>query len=199
MLKVAKNSITSSVILSGFQFECQERFTVKSISRNISPKVCIGGLKRLLRRFEIYLWCSGVHPLDVTRHIRLSGGKKPSCGPQQFQGLVIRGLWWLTVLCQVLTEENNSAKKIAVAKIWVINILEIRLKGMADWAYQTNSLNVKLNCSISRKCYFLDTQLQDMSILAISTRSVSNSLSVCMWEILKPRCIYSLLTCLIPS
>ena len=42
-------------------------------------------------------------------------------------------------------EENHLAKKIAVATIFMIIHLEMRLKVMADWADRTHSLMVRLN------------------------------------------------------
>ena len=50
-------------------------------SKNILPGGCIGVLGRFIRLFDIYQLCSGVHPLDVTGHIRLDGGGKISCSP----------------------------------------------------------------------------------------------------------------------
>ena len=44
--------------------------------RNIRHKGCIGGLKLLLRLFDLYWWCSGVHPIDVPVHSFLDGGRK---------------------------------------------------------------------------------------------------------------------------
>ena len=74
--------------------------------RNIHPGGCIGSLKLFLLLFYLYQWSSRVSPLDVPGRIFLSGSVKPYCVPQQFQVLVVWGLWCWTDLCQVLTEEN---------------------------------------------------------------------------------------------
>ena len=60
-------------------------------------------------------------------------------------------------------------------------------------------LAVQLNPSISGTCFFLEAQLREITISAISARRGSNSLSACIHVILKPCWRYALLTCLIPS
>ena len=60
--------------------------------RNIHPKGCIGVLKRLPQLFDIYQYCSGVHPIYVPGHICLDGVDKPSYNTQQLQGRVVRDL-----------------------------------------------------------------------------------------------------------
>ena len=49
--------------------------------RNSLPEGFLGGLKRLLRLFDIYPWCFGVHPLDVPGHIQPAGGDITSFSP----------------------------------------------------------------------------------------------------------------------
>ena len=65
---------------------------------------------RVVSKALVYKCCYGVHPIDVTGHIFLDGGVKPSCSPWQFQGQFLRDLWCWTVLRQVSTEENHLAK-----------------------------------------------------------------------------------------
>ena len=78
---------------------------------NITPGGCIVVLGRLLWLFELYQLWSRVHLIDVAGHNRLSGCRKPSCSPRQFQGQVVWGLLCLTVLRQVLMEEKHLTKK----------------------------------------------------------------------------------------
>ena len=81
----------------------------------------------------------------------------------------------------------------------IIIDFEICLKGTSAWVYWTRSLAVQLGSSILGTCSFLHTQFRNMTRLAISGDSGSNSLSECMRLILKPNCRYSLLTFLVPS
>ena len=69
---------------------------------------------------------------------------------------------------------REFSQKIAVAKRWIIINLEIRLGVMAAHAYRKCSLMARLNHSISGTCYFLDTQLRDMTRSSTSARSGSN-------------------------
>ena len=70
---------------------------------------------------------------------------------------------------------------------------------MADWADQKHSLNIRLYHSISGKYSFLETKFRGMTRSAIFARIGSDLLSVCIHVILKPRCRYILLNCLITS
>ena len=45
---------------------------------NSHPEGYIGGLKRFLWLLDLYQWCPGVHPLDISEQIPLSGGRKTS-------------------------------------------------------------------------------------------------------------------------
>ena len=77
--------------------------------------------------------------------------------------------------------------------------LDISLNTMVARADLTRSLMVRMKRSISGTCSFLDAQFRCMPISVISLRSGSNSQSVCICVILKPRCRNSLCTCVIPS
>ena len=77
--------------------------------------------------------------------------------------------------------------------------LDICLNGMVARADLIRSLTVRMKRSISGKCSFLYAQFRFMPRAVISLRSGSNSQSVCMCVILKPRCRYNLCTCVIPS
>ena len=60
---------------------------------------------------------------------------------------------------------------------WAIIHLEICLKGISSWVYQTSYLAVWLNCEISSTCSILDAQFRDMKISAIYFRRGSKFLS----------------------
>ena len=87
----------------------------------------------------------------------------------------------------------------AVATRLTIINLDICLKDVAAREYCNNSLTVRLNCSISGTCSFLDAKFRDMPISFISARSGSNLISVCIHVFLKTCCRYSLLNYLILS
>ena len=70
---------------------------------------------------------------------------------------------------------------------------------MADQADWTHSFTVRLNCSISGTCSFLDAQFKDMPISAISAPRCSDLLSSRMRVVFKPSCRYIFCTCLIIS
>ena len=94
---------------------------------------------------------------------------------------------------------KSFSKTLAVETRWNIINLEIRLKGISTWVDQTRYLKVRLDSLISGRYYFLDAQLREMPRSAISAPRCSNLLSACIPVILKPRCRYILMTCLIPS
>ena len=77
--------------------------------------------------------------------------------------------------------------------------MDILLNGMVDRADLTGSLMVRMKRSISRTCSCLDAHFRFMPRAFVSLCSGSNSQSVCMCVILKPRCRYNLCTCVIPS
>ena len=73
------------------------------------------------------------------------------------------------------------------------------LNGIADRTDLARSLTVRIKCSISWTCSFLDAQFRFIPRAVISLYSGSNSLSAHILVILKPRCRYNLCTSVIPS
>ena len=94
---------------------------------------------------------------------------------------------------------NGFRKKMAEATIYNIMSLYIRLNVMVAWEDLTRSLTVRMKCSISGICYFLDAQFRFMPRVVIYFRIGLNLQSVRICVILKPRCRYNLCTCMIPS
>ena len=87
----------------------------------------------------------------------------------------------------------------AEAKGCTIINLDIHLNGMVSRADLARSLTVRTKRLISGTCSFLDAQFRFIPRAVISLRSGSNSQSVCICVIFKPRCRYNLCTCVIPS
>ena len=94
---------------------------------------------------------------------------------------------------------NALSQKVVEATRCNIMSLDIRLNGMVAWTELTCSLTVWMKSSISGTCSFLDTQFWFIPRAFVSLCSGLNSQSVCICVILKPRCRYSLCTCVIPS
>ena len=65
---------------------------------------------QLLQLFGLYTFFYRVNTIGVRGHIILDVGGKFSSIPQKYLQKIVRELFW-TVLHQVLTEENNLAKK----------------------------------------------------------------------------------------
>ena len=94
---------------------------------------------------------------------------------------------------------NALIKKISEATRCTIMILDICLNGMVDRVDMSCYLIVRMKCSISGTCCFLDAQFRFMPGAVINLRSSSNSQSVCIYVKLKPLCMYNLCTCMVPS
>ena len=76
-----------------------------------SQKIVLGLYIQIFGLYQLY---SRVNPIDVPGNILLVGGGKPSYSPRKFQRRVVQVLLCWSVLRQVLTEKNGSAKKIAL-------------------------------------------------------------------------------------
>ena len=87
----------------------------------------------------------------------------------------------------------------AEAKICTIISLYTSLNGMAARVDMTCYLTVRMKCSISGTCSFLDAHLRFIPRSVISLNIGPKLLSACMRVILIPRCRYNLCTCVIPS
>ena len=94
---------------------------------------------------------------------------------------------------------KSLSQKMAEATICTIISLDICLTGMVARVDLTCSLTVRMKCSISGTCYFLDAQFRSMPIEVISLSSGSNSQLVYIFVILKPLCRYNLCTHVITS
>ena len=80
---------------------------------------------------------------------------------------------------------NALSQKMLEATIFIIIGLGIRLNGMVAQADLTRSLTVWTKSSISGKCYFLYEHFSFIYIAVIYSCSGSNSLSACIFVILK--------------
>ena len=188
MLKVSYCSFTSLVMSTGVQCERWGRFTVRRLSKNSLSGGCILDLRRLLRLLNIHWLCSVVHPLDSPGHISLDAGRKPSWIQRQFQGQVFRVTFVMENPAPGFNGGKAFIQNIAMVTGWTIINLDIKLKGMAAWAYWTSFLKILLHRSISGTCSFLDAQFRYIPRSTISNCRCSNSLSERMRVILKPRC-----------
>ena len=103
------------------------------------------------------------------------------------------------ITATVVDGVNAFIQNMVYATRYTIIILDNHLNGMADRADLTRSLTVRMKRSILGTCSFLDTQLRFIPRSVTYVRSGYNSLSECMWLILKSRCRYNLCTSVIPS
>ena len=157
VLTVSQNLITSSVILRGVQCERLRRFPVRR--QKSPPGGCIGGLERFIRPFDIYLLCSGVHPIYVPGNIFLKGEGKNIVVHDRFKDK-LSGAFCFRQSCdrfrrrKIIQPKNSSGNN--------MNYHSFRdfLKGINSWADRTHFLAVQLNRSISGKCQFLDAQFR---------------------------------------
>ena len=90
------------------------------------------------------------------------------------------------------------SQKMAEAKRCTIISLYNHLNGMMAWTDLTRSSTIRMKHSVSGTYYFLEEQFRFMPRAVISLHGGTNSQSVCICVILKPRCRYNLCTCMIP-